>query len=166
MVFYIYLQNSLNQVKLLFFNLIHGIMRKFLFIPVLLLLISSCSKDEDKQGNYSEDFPEDYVRKWVQIAYLNSDGYFTPQEDGTYFQFNTDASFVYHKGGVINKTISGTYTKEKTSNVIKLNDGNDKVHSSPVGYRFEIEIKEANDDKAIFIIADGTLTSTIKVQRK
>lgn len=138
-------------------------MRRILSISMLLfaILLSSCSKDEDKQGNYSDKI----IGKWVQTAYLNSDGYFTPQEDGTYFQFNADASFAYHKGGVINETISGTYTMPYES-VIKLNDGNDKAHSSPVGYRFEIEIKEANGDKATIQIADGTSTSTIKVQRK
>jgi hypothetical protein len=161
MVFYIYLQNSLNQVKLLFFNLIHGIMRKFLFFPVLLLLISSCSKDEDKQDNHFDKI----IGKWFQMSYLNSDNYFTPQEDGTYIQFNVDASFVYHKGGVINETLSGTYTMP-SENVIKLNDGNDKEHSSPSGYRFEIDIKEINGDNATIKMTDGTSTSTIKVQRK
>lgn len=141
-------------------------MRKLLFILVLLLLISSYSKDEDKQNNYSEDFPGDYVKKWAQIAHLNSDGYFIPQEDGAYPQFNTDASLVYHEGGVIDETMSGTCTREKTPDVIKLNDGSDKVHSSLAEYRFEVEIKEANDDKTIFIMTDRTLASTIKVQHE
>lgn len=136
-------------------------MRKLLFLPVLLLLISSCSKDEDKQDNYSDKI----IGKWFQVAYLNSDGYFTPQEDGTFIQFNADASFVYHIGGVVNESTSGTYTMP-FENVIKLNDGNDKAHSSPAGYRFEIEIKEISGNNATVKIEDGTSISTIKVQRK
>lgn len=161
---YYFSLQKLKSSKTLFKNLIVNIMRRILSISMLLfaILLSSCSKDEDKQDNYSDKI----IGKWVQTAaYLDSDGYFIPLNDGTYFQFNTDASFVYHKGGVINETLSGTYTMPYES-VIKLNDGNDKAHSSPSGYRFEIEIKEANGDNATIQIADGTSTSTIKVQRK
>jgi len=84
-------------------------MKKILSILCLCLVVlfSGCSSDdEDEATNYSEKI----VGKWIQKSYLNSGGYFTEQEDGTYIQFRADGTFTFYLGSIFEETTNGTYS--------------------------------------------------------
>lgn len=83
-------------------------MKKILVMLFAVLAFAGCSGSDDDSPNAELGI----TGKWVQTYYRNSStGSFIGQEDGTYFVFNADGSFVffYSGWGALNSTISGKY---------------------------------------------------------
>lgn len=131
-------------------------MKKLVLIILAICFLYSCSKDTlEPTDVYTFN---DILGKWEQVSYLSSGGYFVPQIDGSYYEFNSNKTFVKYSGSAINETETGTFEFTPEIKSIRCNFGQ--------GWYEVIEIKLINLQLAEFRIMSNTgSTSTIRASR-
>jgi ribosome-associated toxin RatA of RatAB toxin-antitoxin module len=129
-------------------------MKKVLFAALVVVLMA-CSKGEQDEINNSNEV----IGKWVVTSYRTSEGYFTTNNDGEFFEFKPNNTCTHYNGNILN--IYEDYEFEYLPASKKINCIHEK------GWDISIQIEFESKDKAVFYITGKTANSnrTVKVSR-
>lgn len=131
---------------------------KFLVFALLLCLIG-CSKSSTDEA--TEQYTYDKILgRWVVTAFYSSGGYYVPSDDGEYYEFTKDKTYIHYNGRILNETENGIFSFNPETYTIFCKE--------PRGWDFSVQVSFTGDNKATFDIKGKTTnqTKTIKVERQ
>lgn len=131
---------------------------KKIIVAMLLCMVgigfAGCSSDNNGNDEPTEQFTYQRIKgKWYATAFLNSDNYFTPVQDGTFISFEPDG-FTFFDG---NTTETGMFAFNESSGEI--------LCRNTAGKDFHIMASFTSDNSGTFAMS-GRHNITFKVERR
>ncbi len=122
---------------------------------VLSICFLGCTKETDEP--IEQNTFDDILGRWNVTAYY-SGSYFTPIDNGDYYEFTSDQTCVYYSGNILNTYDYYKYSFNPSENQIACK------HEK--GWDLGIQVEFKGENKAFFTLpAKRTINQNVKVKR-